>query len=145
MAGVSTSVKRDPRFKRTLRQRAARLYNGGASVEDVAQTLGVSKGRAYILILEGGAKLRRRGPLAIVHLPISTEGGEPHGYRHRTRCTLQARVSERRRPSSTRPASPPAQSRMKWDCARTRISELLDEAEVERRPRGRPRKNTTGS
>ena len=57
MPAVTTSVKRDPRFKRNLRQRAARLYNGGASVEDVAQTLCVSKGRAYTLILEGGAQL----------------------------------------------------------------------------------------
>lgn len=53
---------RDPRFKTELRQRAARMYRGGKDVDEVADAIGVSKARAYILILEGGAKMRRRGP-----------------------------------------------------------------------------------
>ena len=55
---------RDPRFKDRLRARAARLYGAGKSVREVAKLLGVSPGRAHILIIEGGAKSRRRGPKA---------------------------------------------------------------------------------
>jgi transposase len=53
---------RDPRFKSALRRRAAKLYRGGKDVREVADALGVSPARAYILILEGGAKMRGRGP-----------------------------------------------------------------------------------
>lgn len=55
-------ARRDPRFKSLLRQRAARLYREGKTLEQIANALGVAKGRAYILALEGGAPMRRRGP-----------------------------------------------------------------------------------
>lgn len=53
---------RDPRYKASLRQRAAALYRKGHDVGQIGRMLGVSKGRAYILCLEGGAKMRPRGP-----------------------------------------------------------------------------------
>lgn len=53
---------RDPRYKEALRARAARLYRQGHDVGEVARMLGVSKARAYVLCLEGGAKMRSRGP-----------------------------------------------------------------------------------
>lgn len=55
-------MARDPRFKSELRAKAARLYRGGKDIRDVAKILGVSSARAYILCLEGGAKMRSRGP-----------------------------------------------------------------------------------
>jgi hypothetical protein len=53
---------RDPRYKASLRRRAAALYKSGHDLDAIARMLGVSKGRAYILCLEGGAKMRPRGP-----------------------------------------------------------------------------------
>jgi len=53
---------RDPRYKAALRARAASLYRGGRDLDQIARLLGVSKGRAYILALEGGASMRPRGP-----------------------------------------------------------------------------------
>jgi len=55
-------AERDPRFKEELRARAARLYRNGKDLDEVAEILGVSKARAYVLCLEGGAKMRSRGP-----------------------------------------------------------------------------------
>ena len=55
-------MARDPRFKAELRQRAARLYRTGKDIREVAKILGVSPARAYILCLEGGARMRSRGP-----------------------------------------------------------------------------------
>ena len=57
-----SETKRDPRFDAEQRRRARRLYEGGASVQEIADELGISKGRAYVLVLESGAKLRPRGP-----------------------------------------------------------------------------------
>lgn len=54
--------ERDPRYKAALRKRAASLYRSGKDLDQIARLLGVSKGRAYILCLEGGAKMRPRGP-----------------------------------------------------------------------------------
>lgn len=53
---------RDPRFKAALRRRARKLYEGGANVQEVADKLGISKARAYVLLTESGADLRPRGP-----------------------------------------------------------------------------------
>lgn len=53
---------RDPRYKAQLRKRAATLYRDGKDLQQIADALGVSKGRAYILALQGGAKMRPRGP-----------------------------------------------------------------------------------
>ncbi len=53
---------RDPRYRADLRARAARMYRDGSTLEEIAQALGVNKARAYILALEGGAKMRDRGP-----------------------------------------------------------------------------------
>lgn len=55
-------AQRDPRYKAELRKRAASMYRSGKDLEQIARLLGVSKGRAYILALEGGAKMRPRGP-----------------------------------------------------------------------------------
>lgn len=53
---------RDPRFRADLRSRAARMYRDGKTLDEIAEALGVNKARAYILALEGGAKMRERGP-----------------------------------------------------------------------------------
>lgn len=53
---------RDPRYKAELRKRAARLYGEGKDLGQIARLLGISKGRAYVLALEGGATMRPRGP-----------------------------------------------------------------------------------
>lgn len=55
-------AERDPRFKQALRARAAKMYREGKTLDEIAAELNVSKGRAYILALEGGAKMRPRGP-----------------------------------------------------------------------------------
>lgn len=52
----------DPRYKDELRTRAAKLYRQGLTVEQIAEQLRVSKGRAYIYLLDSGIKLRPRGP-----------------------------------------------------------------------------------
>lgn len=63
MAQVA-DARRDPRFKSLLRRRAARMYRQGRSLQEIADALGLSKGRAYILAMEGGAPMRPRGPKA---------------------------------------------------------------------------------
>lgn len=55
-------ARRDPRFKSLLRRRAARMYREGRTLAEIAEALNLSKGRAYILALEGGAPMRSRGP-----------------------------------------------------------------------------------
>lgn len=56
------ATARDPRFKAQLRARAANMYRSGKDLQEIADALSVSKGRAYILVLQGGAKMRPRGP-----------------------------------------------------------------------------------
>lgn len=55
-------MPKDPRYKGELRTRAASLYGEGKDLEQIARLLGISKGRAYVLALEGGATMRPRGP-----------------------------------------------------------------------------------
>jgi transposase-like protein len=53
---------RDPRYKAELRKRAASMYRSGKTIAQIARLLGVNTARAYILCVEGGAKMRHRGP-----------------------------------------------------------------------------------
>jgi hypothetical protein len=53
---------RDPRYKKRLRAEAGRMYRAGKTIDEIAETLGVSRGRAYLLVLESGVELRPRGP-----------------------------------------------------------------------------------
>jgi transposase-like protein len=85
---ASTAQGRDPRYKRTLRARAAAMYEQGKTIRDIAETLGVSPGRAYILALEGGADMRPRGTRPGPDRPATTRRGG--------QADIRARGSQRR-------------------------------------------------
>jgi orotate phosphoribosyltransferase-like protein len=52
----------DPRFDAAKRERARKLYEGGMTVREVADEIGVAVSRAHALLTEAGTSMRARGP-----------------------------------------------------------------------------------